>query len=257
MAHLLREHYRLTKTSRVTGVVEKRTVLVLGGSSGIGRSVVRRLAATGTPVVFTYNTGARRAEWMCADLGPLVRAIRCDVRLPHEITAAFDGAGDDLAGVVHCAGAWTYTRLRDLTVEELDDAWALNARSVALTLQESGRRLPDGGAVVVVSSAAAELAPARQTSYVMAKAAAEAAVRVAAKELGRQGIRVTAVRPGATDTPQLRGTTGEEAIEAMTKAPALRRLGQPEDIASVITFLIGPEARWVTGTVIDVDGGLR
>lgn len=235
----------------------QRTVLVLGGSSGIGRSVVHRLAAEGTPVVFTYHTGVERAEWMCADLGPRVRAVRCDVRRPDDVAAAFEAVGTDLGGVVHCVGAWTYTRLRDLTVEELDDAWALNARSVALTLQESGRRLPDGGVVVVVSSVAAELAPARQTSYVMAKAAAEAAVRVAAKELGRQGIRVTAVRPGATDTPQLRATTGEEAIEAMAKAPALRRLGQADDIASVIAFLLGPEARWVTGTVIEATGGLR
>jgi 3-oxoacyl-[acyl-carrier protein] reductase len=238
-------------------VTGERTVLVLGGSSGIGRSVVRRLAAEGTPVVFTHHTGAERAEWMCADLSPHVRTVRCDVRRPDELAAAFDEVGDDLAAVVHCAGGWTYTRLDDVTVDELDDAWALNARSVALTLQESGRRLPDGGAVVVVSSAAVELAPARQTSYVMAKAAAEAAVRVAAKELGRQGIRVTAVRPGATDTPQLRATTGEAAIEAMAKAPALRRLGQAEEIASVIAFLLSPEARWVTGTVVEATGGLH
>jgi 3-oxoacyl-[acyl-carrier protein] reductase len=139
----------------VIAVMGQRAVLVLGGSSGIGRSVVRRLVAEGTTVVFTYHTGAERAEWMCADLGPLVRAIRCDVRRPDDVAAAFEAAGNGLTGVVHCAGGWTYTRLRDLTVGELDDAWALNARSVALTLQESGRRLLDGGAVVVVSSAAA------------------------------------------------------------------------------------------------------
>jgi 3-oxoacyl-[acyl-carrier protein] reductase len=110
---------------------------------------------------------------------------------------------------------------------------------------------------VVVSSAAAEPAPARQTSYVTAKAAAEAAGRVAAKELGRRGIRVAAVRPGATDTPQLRSTTSEAAIEAMAEAPALRRLGEAGNIAAVIAFLLGREAGWVTGTVVEATGGLR
>ena len=238
-------------------MTRRGTVLVLGGSSGIGRAVVRRLAARGTSVVFTHHTGAVAAEWLCADLGEEVRTVRCDVRRPADVTAAFDAVGEDLIGVVHCAGAWTYTRLDELTVEELDDSWALNARSVAVTLQEAGRRLSEDGVVVVVSSAAAELAPARQMSYVMGKAAAEAAVRVAAKELGRRGIRVNAVRPGATDTPQLRSTTSEAAIEAMAKAPALRRLGEADDVASVITFLLSRGARWVTGTVVEATGGLR
>jgi 3-oxoacyl-[acyl-carrier protein] reductase len=238
-------------------VTRRGTVLVLGGSSGIGRAVVRRLAARGTSVVFTHHASDARAEWLCADLDGKGRTIRCDVRRPEDVVAAFDAVGEDLIGVVHCAGAWTYTRLDELTVEELDASWALNARSVALTLQEAGRRLREGGAVVVVSSAAAELAPARQTSYVMAKAAAEAAVRVAAKELGRKGIRVNAVRPGATDTPQLRETTSEAAIEAMAKAPALGRLGDLDDVASAITFLLSRGARWVTGTVLEATGGLR
>jgi 3-oxoacyl-[acyl-carrier protein] reductase len=238
-------------------VTESGAVLVLGGSSGIGEAVVRRLVADGSPVVFSHHTGRERADALCAELADRVRTIRCDVRRPDEISAAFEGAADGLTGVVHCAGAWTYTRLAELTVQELDDSWALNARSAALTLKEAGRRLPDGGSVVVVSSAAAELAPPRQTSYVMGKVAAEAVVRVAAKELGRQGIRVNAVRPGATDTPQLRSTTAEAAIEAMAKAPALRGLGDPGDIASVITFLLSPEARWITGTVLEATGGLR
>jgi 3-oxoacyl-[acyl-carrier protein] reductase len=183
--------------------------------------------------------------------------VQCDVRRPGDVVAAFEAAGNDLSGVVHCAGGWTYTRLDDVSVEELDESWSLNARSVALALQEAGRRLPEGGACVVVSSVAAGFAPARQISYVMAKAAAEAAVRVAAKELGRKGIRVNAVRPGATDTPQLRSTTSEAAIEAMAKAPALGGLGNADDVASVITFLLAPGSRWITGTVVEATGGLR
>lgn len=242
-------------------MVEQRTVLVLGGSSGIGEATVRRLAADGASVVLTHLTGEDRAAALCAELGDGVRTVRCDVRDPDQLAAAFAAAAGSpdapLQGVVHCAGGWTYTRLADLTVEELDDAWALNGRSVALTLQQAGRHLTGGGSVVVVSSVAAELAPARQTSYVMAKAAAEAAVRVGAKELGRQGIRVTVVRPGATDTPQLRAGTSEKAIEAMAGAPALRRLGEPADLAGIIAFLLGPDAGWVTGTVVEATGGLR
>jgi 3-oxoacyl-[acyl-carrier protein] reductase len=238
-------------------MVADGVVLVLGGSSGIGAAVVRRLAAGGRPVVFTHHTGADRAQALAAELGTGVRTLRCDVRRPEELTAAFDAAGEGLEGVVHCAGAWTYTRLDELTLDELDDSWELNARSVALAVQEAGRRLAAGGSVVVVSSVAAELAPSRQISYVMGKAAAEAAVRVAAKELGRKGIRINAVRPGATDTPQLRSTTGEAAIEAMSKAPALRRLGEPDDVASVITFLLGADAGWMTGAVLEATGGLR
>jgi 3-oxoacyl-[acyl-carrier protein] reductase len=238
-------------------MAQRGTVLVLGGSSGIGEATVRRLAADGVPVLFTHRTGADRAERICAELGEGVRTVPCDVRDPGSLAAAFAAAGDGLAGVVHCAGAWTYTRLAELTVDELDDAWALNGRSVVLTLQHAGRVLPEGGAVVVVSSVAAELAPARQASYVMTKAAAEAAARVGAKELGRQGIRVVVVRPGATDTPQLRAGTSEKAIEAMAGAPALRRLGAPDDLSGVIAFLLGPDARWVTGTVVEATGGLR
>jgi 3-oxoacyl-[acyl-carrier protein] reductase len=241
----------------MSAVMDQETTLVIGGSSGIGAATVRRLAGDGASVLFTHHTGSERAEQLCTELGPRVRTVACDVRRPADVGTAFDAAGEDLTGVVHCAGTWTYSRLDDLTLDELDESWALNARSVALTLQQAGRRLPDGGAVVVVSSVAAELAPARQTSYVMAKAGAEAAVRVAAKELGRQGIRVNAVRPGATDTPQLRSTTSEAAIEAMAKAAALRRLGEADDVAGVIAFLLGSEARWVTGAVVEATGGLR
>lgn len=240
-----------------------RTALVLGGSSGIGAAVVRALAREGHDVAVGHLSGTDRAGALVRDAvaeGRTAVAVQADVRTEQGVVDAFDAAERDLGGldvVVHCVGAWTFTKLQDLTVEEMDESWALNLRSVLLTLRESARRVRDGGRVVVLSSAVADLAPARQISYAAAKGGLEAAVRVAAKELGRRGITVNAVRPGATDTPALRSTTSEKAIEAMSAAPTLRRLGEPEDVADVVVFLVSDAARWMTGSVLDATGGLR
>lgn len=239
------------------------TALVLGGSSGIGAAVVRALVRDGHDVAVGHHSGPDRALALVGQAqaaGRRAVGVPADVRTEQGVVDAFDTAERELGGldvVVHSVGAWTYTKLVDLTVEEMDESWALNLRSVLLTLRESARRVRDGGRIVVLSSAVADLAPARQISYAAAKGGLEAAVRVAAKELGRRGVTVNAVRPGATDTPALRRTTSEQAIEAMSGAPTLRRLGEPEDIADVVAFLAGTGGRWVTGSVLDATGGLR
>jgi 3-oxoacyl-[acyl-carrier protein] reductase len=243
--------------------VSARTALVLGGSSGIGAAVLRALARDGHDVAIGHRSGEDRAAALAEEVtatGRTAVAVGADVRTEDGVVGAFEVAERELGGldvVVHSVGAWTFTKLVDLTVEEMDESWALNLRSVLLTLRESARRLRDDGRVVVLSSAVADLAPARQISYAAAKGGLETAVRVAAKELGRRGITVNAVRPGATDTPALRSTTSEKAIEAMSSAPTLRRLGEPEDIADVVAFLVSDAARWVTGSVLDATGGLR
>ena len=243
--------------------VSARTALVLGGSSGIGAAVVRALVRDGCDVAVGHLRGADRAKALAREAAAAGRravAVAADVRTEAGVVGAFERAEAELGGldvVVHSVGAWTFTKLVDLTAEEMDESWALNLRSVLLVLRESARRVRDAGRVVVVSSAVADLAPARQISYAAAKGGLETAVRVAAKELGRRQVTVNAVRPGATDTPALRATTSDKAIEAMSGAPTLRRLGQPEDVADVVAFLCGDRARWVTGSVLDATGGLR
>lgn len=162
-----------------------------------------------------------------------------------------------LTVVVHCVGGWDYPKIAELTEAEIDRALALNLRSALLVLRESARHVAEEGRVVLLSSVAADVARARQSTYAAAKAGLEAAASVAAKELASRGITVNVVRPGATDTETLRAGTSDRAIEAMATSNAMRRLGTPDDIAGAVMMLVSPDAAWVTGAIIDATGGLH
>jgi 3-oxoacyl-[acyl-carrier protein] reductase len=237
------------------------SALVLGGGGGIGAAVTRRLAPTHAVAIGCWHDPAR-AESLRDELvteGREAEVIRADVTTEQGAVNAFDAAEKlgPLEVVVHCVGGWDYPRLTDLTESSIDAALALNLRSALLALRESARRVVDGGRVVLLSSAAADVAPARQSTYAAAKAGLEAATRVAAKELAARGVTVNAVRPGATDTETLRSGTSDKAIAAMAGSNAMRRLGTPEDVAGAVMLLCSPDAAWVTGTVLDATGGLR
>ncbi len=236
------------------------SALVLGGSGGIGAAVCRRLAAEHA-VAVGFHHDAVRADAVVGAIraaGGRADAAAGNATTAGGIDAAFAVAEalGELRVVVHCVGNWNYTRLTDIDEQDLDRAYTVNLRSAVLALAAAGRRLPDGAQVVMVSSAAAHVAPARQATYAAMKAGVEAASRVAAKELGQRGISVNVVRPGATDTEQLRGGTSPRAVEAMSQANSRRRLGTPEEVAGAITLLCATDATWVTGAVLSADGWL-
>jgi len=236
------------------------SALVIGGGGGIGGVVSRRLAADHA-VAVGYRDRADRAEQVAAaiaDAGGTAKTVGADVRTAEGVAAAFDAAEalGPLRTVVHCAGAWDFTRVTELTEDGLDEDYRTNLRSALLTLAAAGNRVEDGGRIVLLSSAAAYLAPGRQVSYAAMKAGLEAGARAASKELGKRQVTVNAVRPGSTDTERLRASTAERAIESMSAAPALKRLGTPDDIADVVEFLASEKSRWVTGAVLDATGGL-
>jgi len=223
--------------------------------------VCRRLATSHSVAVGTHRR-TTEAETLAAEIrerGSAAAVVAADVTTANGVAEAFAAAESlgPLQTVVHCVGGWSYPRLGELTDELIDAELALNLRSALLVLNAAANRVVDRGRVVLLSSASADVAPARQAVYAAAKAGVEVAARVAAKELARRGVTVNAVRPGATDTETLREGTSPRAIEAMAGANAFGRLGTPDDIAGVVVLLCSEEAAWITGAVVDATGGLR
>ncbi|WP_433755703.1 SDR family NAD(P)-dependent oxidoreductase [Nocardia sp. CA-135398] len=236
------------------------SAVVLGGGGGIGAAVASSLAESHAVLVGYHRNAERAGAVVDKIIGSGGTAVACgtDATTGAGIDAALTAAEElgPLRTVVHCVGAWDYTRVTDLTEAVIDRDYRINLRSALLTLAAAGNRVADHGRIVVLSSAAAYLAPARQSVYVAMKAGLEGAARVAAKELGRRSITVNVVRPGATDTETLRSSTDPRAIDAMSKSNTARRLGTPEDIARVVAWLTSAEAQWVTGATVDATGGL-
>ncbi|HJT94191.1 MAG TPA: SDR family oxidoreductase [Mycobacterium sp.] len=236
------------------------SAVVFGGGGGIGAAVAQELAGTHAVVVGYHQNEARARAVADEIIARAGTAVTCGVDattadgVDSAITAA--EALGPLRTVVHCVGAWDYTRVADLDEGTIDRDYRINLRSALLTLSAAARRVADHGRIVMLSSAAAHLAPARQASYVAMKAGLEGAARVTAKEVGRRSITVNIVRPGATDTETLHATTDQKAIDAMSNANAFRRLGTPQDVARVVGWLASVESQWVTGATLDATGGL-
>ncbi|MFI5937794.1 SDR family NAD(P)-dependent oxidoreductase [Actinoplanes sp. NPDC051494] len=257
----------------MSGALENKVALVTGGSHGIGRATVERLARDGATVGVGYGhdePAARdtverirkdggRAFAVHAELGTTGDAAR--------LWAAFDEAGKEEAGkeyvpdgqldiLVHNAAKGSFARLADLPEDEFDQVIAVNVKAPLFITKLALPRLRDGGRIITVSSLAATVASPELLAYGVSKAALNTFTRDLAVDLGPRGITVNAVSPGIVMTRNSQYLRDDQGLAAQQVARvALGRLGEPEDVASIIAFLASDEGRWVTGQVIDASGG--
>lgn len=244
------------------GVLTGKGALVTGGSRGIGAAIVRRLAADGAAVTFTYASSSAAAGELVDEVkaaGGQATAVQADQAELSMIDEVFALAAEPAGGldIFVCNAATVMPKLiADVTEAEYDQLMAANVKGPYFALQKAGSVLRDGGRVINLSTLNTALPGPTISLYAAGKAALEQFTAVAAREFGGRGITVNSVSPGATDTDMFRGANATDEIEGVIGMTALGRLGEPADIADVVAFLAGPDSRWITGQNLLVTGGL-
>jgi 3-oxoacyl-[acyl-carrier protein] reductase len=218
------------------------------------------LGRDGAAIAVNYVASPEKAEAVVQDIiasGGRAIAIQGSVANKADVTRLFDETEQKLGAidiVVNVAGSSAYKLHTDLTDEDFDKVFAVNARGAMYMLQAAANRVKDGGRIVQFSTGATMLPILTGGLYAASKAAGERFAFALAKEIGHRQITVNVVSPGVTDTDGL--IMPKEALDHLIGQTPLGRLGQPQDIADVVTFLVGDDAHWLTGQNLQVNGGI-
>lgn len=241
---------------------EQKIALVTGASRGIGAAIAQRLANDGFAVVINYASSSREADELVLTLEArrqVAIAVKADVSKVDDVKAMFDEVEQSLGKVdvlVNNAGILKTLPLADTSDDEFDRHFAINAKGTFNTMREAASRLPSGGRIVNFSSTTLALNMPGYAVYNGTKAAVEAFTRVFAKELRGRNITVNAVAPGPIATDLFLNGKSGELIAQFAKMPPLERLGQPDDIANLVSFFAGPDSAWVNGQIVRANGGV-
>ena len=239
----------------------QKSAIVTGGSRGIGRAIALRLAADGFAVGIHYAGNIAKADEtvaMIASAGGKAIAIQGDVGNPQDVSRLFTAtrkAFGQIDVVVNSAGIMPMATISEDNLEAFDQAIATNLRGTFLVLAQAAQHLGQGGRIIALSTSVIAKSFPGYGPYIASKAGTEGLVHVLANELRGRGITVNAVAPGPVGTELFLNGKTEEQIQQIARAAPLERLGTPEEIASVVSFLAGPEGGWVNSQVIRANGG--
>ena len=240
--------------------LKNKCALVTGGSRGIGAAIVKRLASEGANVALTYSRSPERAEEVVKTArasGARSLSIQADSADASALVAAVERTVSELGGIdilVNNAGIAVMGPLEDFKLTDFDRTLAVNVRAVFVATQAAVRHMKDGGRIINIGSTNAERMPfAGGGVYAMSKSALRGLVQGLARDLGLRGITINNVQPGPVNT-EMNPDDGEFA-EMLKKVNALPRYGTAEEIAGMVAYLAGPEAAYITGASLMIDGG--
>lgn len=245
----------------MTSLSARKSVIVTGSSRGIGRAVAGRLASDGFAVVVNYAGSATKAEEVVTEIksaGGQAIAMQADVANAPDVERLFKGTMDTFGGVnvvVNCAGIMPLSPIAAGNLELFDKVIATNLRGTFVIMGEAARNVSSGGRIIAFSSSVIAKAFPTYGPYIASKAGVEGLVRVLANELRGRDISVNAVAPGPVATELFVTGKTEAQIEQLRKQSPLERLGEPEDISNVVSFLAGPDGGWVNGQIVCANGG--
>ena len=239
-----------------------KIAIVTGASRGIGAAVAERLAKDGFAVVINYSGDVKSAEALAGKIeagGGRALAIKADVSDPKQVTEMFDRTEQVLGGVdvlINNAGIMKLAKIADSDDALFDQQIAINLKGSFNAMREAARRLREGGRIVNFSTSVVGTKLETYGVYTATKAAIETMTAILSKEMRGRNITVNAVAPGPVATDLFLTGKSAELIDRLAKMNPMERLGTPEDIASAVAFLVGPDGGWINGQVLRANGGM-
>ena len=239
-----------------------KVAIVTGAARGIGAEIAIALAKAGAKVVINYKQNQAAADHVCtaiADFGGIALPVQADISDVAEVRKLFaiaDSKFNQVDILINNAGILLFKEISNITDDEFDRIIDINFKGVFYALREAATRLSDHGRVVTISSTVTRLMLPKYGAYAATKAAIEQLTRIFAREVGERGITANSILPGPVDTELFRTGKTVADVERMANMAALGRLGNVQDIAQIVLFLVSDEACWITGQNIGANGGI-